>query len=417
MNAAGHTDDVKRFLDGSHRGRDPEETLRRVAPLLARCGITRVANLTGLDRVGIPVVAAYRPNARSIAVSQEHRGRRSPPPALRGSWKRSRCGTRSTARCRCGARQRWLCRASGRSAIWTDCRAPRAGRDDERHIRRLWAEGRNLFDGSALWCPLEIVDADYTRGAHDAAGTLLRSTNGLASGNGWSEAVGAHGLCELIERDAVSVWRARASHRGVVDGRVDPRERGRYRLSRAVVALRERRHRCRHLERERRHRGADLLRADPRSRDPRRARYGAPRERQGLSPPRRRSRCRARADGGGADPPDLRQRCPRRSLGRRLRPRASARQRSPLPRALLDDEPPLCPPSTTALCRSASTPRSMRMSRDFWTPCAASGSNRPSRSTWPPDTSEISVVRMIVPGLEGPDEHPAYVPGERALRA
>src|SRR5439155_960795 len=33
-------------------------------------GITRVANITGLDRIGIPVVTVCRPNARSLSVSQ-----------------------------------------------------------------------------------------------------------------------------------------------------------------------------------------------------------------------------------------------------------------------------------------------------------------------------------------------------------
>ena len=39
-------------------------------PLAARMGITRIAVLTGLDSIGIPVVAAVRPNSRSIAVHQ-----------------------------------------------------------------------------------------------------------------------------------------------------------------------------------------------------------------------------------------------------------------------------------------------------------------------------------------------------------
>ena len=33
-------------------------------------GITRLANVTGLDRIGIPVVQAVRPNSRSLSVSQ-----------------------------------------------------------------------------------------------------------------------------------------------------------------------------------------------------------------------------------------------------------------------------------------------------------------------------------------------------------
>src|ERR1700691_6759956 len=45
-----------------------EETLARISPLRSSFGITRVANLTGLDRTGIPVIMVCRPNARSTAV-------------------------------------------------------------------------------------------------------------------------------------------------------------------------------------------------------------------------------------------------------------------------------------------------------------------------------------------------------------
>src|SRR5690349_4818423 len=60
----------KRFRAGTHRTRDPATTLAHVLPLAPRMGITRVAVLTGLDVIGIPVVAAVRPNSRSIAVHQ-----------------------------------------------------------------------------------------------------------------------------------------------------------------------------------------------------------------------------------------------------------------------------------------------------------------------------------------------------------
>ena len=44
--------------------------IERVRPLMAAMGITRLADLTGLDRIGVPVFAAVRPNARSVATSQ-----------------------------------------------------------------------------------------------------------------------------------------------------------------------------------------------------------------------------------------------------------------------------------------------------------------------------------------------------------
>ena len=60
----------KTFRNGTHRAQNPSATLLRLKPLLPVMGITRVANVTGLDRLGIPVVMVCRPNARSIAVSQ-----------------------------------------------------------------------------------------------------------------------------------------------------------------------------------------------------------------------------------------------------------------------------------------------------------------------------------------------------------
>ena len=60
----------KAYLDGTHRSIDPAETVRRIKPFMADFGITRVANVTGLDWVGIPVVTVSRPNSRSLSVSQ-----------------------------------------------------------------------------------------------------------------------------------------------------------------------------------------------------------------------------------------------------------------------------------------------------------------------------------------------------------
>src|SRR6202020_1763686 len=60
----------KQHRDGTHRLVSPETTLARVRPLRPVMGITRIANITGLDCIGIPVTMVCRPNARSLAVSQ-----------------------------------------------------------------------------------------------------------------------------------------------------------------------------------------------------------------------------------------------------------------------------------------------------------------------------------------------------------
>src|SRR5439155_24761113 len=60
----------KVFWRGTHRVVPPEETIERARPLLPAMGITRIADVTGLDVIGIPVVMVCRPNSRSLAVSQ-----------------------------------------------------------------------------------------------------------------------------------------------------------------------------------------------------------------------------------------------------------------------------------------------------------------------------------------------------------
>src|SRR4051812_20202893 len=49
---------------------DPSVTRARLRGRLGDYGITRVANVTGLDRLGVPVLMAIRPNSRSLTVSQ-----------------------------------------------------------------------------------------------------------------------------------------------------------------------------------------------------------------------------------------------------------------------------------------------------------------------------------------------------------
>src|SRR5437879_13761819 len=60
----------KILREGTHRAESLQKTLEHVSRLAPVMGITRVANVTGLDPVGIPVVMVCRPNSRSVAVSQ-----------------------------------------------------------------------------------------------------------------------------------------------------------------------------------------------------------------------------------------------------------------------------------------------------------------------------------------------------------
>lgn len=69
----------------------------------------------------------------------------------------------------------------------------------------LWTEGRNLLDGSAVWVPYELVHVDYRLPQPPALGCYPVSSNGLGAGLTLAHA-SRHALCELIERDAYSLW-------------------------------------------------------------------------------------------------------------------------------------------------------------------------------------------------------------------
>src|SRR4051812_23015637 len=56
--------------NGTHRVVSPDETWQALRPLLEPAGITRVADLTWLDELGIPTVQAVRPASVTLSVSQ-----------------------------------------------------------------------------------------------------------------------------------------------------------------------------------------------------------------------------------------------------------------------------------------------------------------------------------------------------------
>ena len=54
----------KTYYGGTHRLLAPEDTLAKIEPHLSAIGVTRCADVTGLDRIGIPVFCAIRPQGR-----------------------------------------------------------------------------------------------------------------------------------------------------------------------------------------------------------------------------------------------------------------------------------------------------------------------------------------------------------------
>ena len=200
----------KRYRRGTHRAVMPDETVARLRPLMPVMGITRVANVTGLDVVGLPVVMVCRPNARSLAVSQ---GKGLDLSAARASGLMEAVEMYHAEHI--DLPLKW---ASYEELRYTHPvaeidRLPRSpqGRFHP-DLPLLWIEGRRIdavdaqtVHGPALWLPFELVHANYTVPAVPGSGGFSATTNGLASGNDLLEAT-LHGLCEIVERDARTLW-------------------------------------------------------------------------------------------------------------------------------------------------------------------------------------------------------------------
>jgi ribosomal protein S12 methylthiotransferase accessory factor YcaO len=61
---------AKHYWRGTHRLIDPKTTAARVHAFAEKLGITRIARVTGLDYIGIPVVMVIRPASRNLSVMQ-----------------------------------------------------------------------------------------------------------------------------------------------------------------------------------------------------------------------------------------------------------------------------------------------------------------------------------------------------------
>lgn len=199
-------DGPKLYREGTHRIVSPEGTLARMKPLAERMGITRLAVLTGLDRIGIPVAAAVRPNSRSIAV---HQGKGTTLAAAKASAVMEAAETFHAENVALPLRLATAEDIASMGPALDTARLPRAhGNMGDVTRRLLWLEGRDLATGEPLWVPHEVVTADYTASSQIGSTPVFQATtNGLASGNHWLEAA-LHGICEVVERDAVALWHA-----------------------------------------------------------------------------------------------------------------------------------------------------------------------------------------------------------------
>jgi YcaO-like protein with predicted kinase domain len=187
----------------SDRSCTPQETLNRIAPLLPAYGITRLARLTDLDRLGIPVWNAVAPNARSIVINQGKgvtdidaqvsAAMEALERAVAGNPPIDKRVTSWTALIDAGGRAERLHSLTG------------IGQDDIHPDELIeWVAGVDLMRGGTTYVPFAAIRLDRTKDER-----FWQSSDGLASGNTLDEAT-LHGLLERIERDAYALWQVQS---------------------------------------------------------------------------------------------------------------------------------------------------------------------------------------------------------------
>jgi ribosomal protein S12 methylthiotransferase accessory factor len=203
-------------LSSSLRASPPEATLARAKLAAGALGITRVTDITRLDRVGIPVYASIRPGAAEGSLCVNAGKGLRPIEAEVGAYMEAiEFALAEPAAKRVPI---FMARARDvldgrrrREAILDLC--PRLGAKIVVDAPMDCVEAEEITTGERALVPAELVFLPYRPNAR-FRGHFGTSSNGLASGNTVEEAT-VHALSELIERDIKSFEAIRDTSRPV----------------------------------------------------------------------------------------------------------------------------------------------------------------------------------------------------------
>ena len=195
------------YFKGTHRVIAPSKTIEINQDKLKTAGITRIADITDLDRVGLPIYTAIRPTAQEGGVSiyggkgisKDHaRASAMMEGFERYSAERQECDETVSARMSEISKYGKFIEPK---SLNLSKELEKRGLDD---LNLEWSISHDLISGNDYYIPTNAVFHPYD--AKDNADKLFKSnTNGLASGNILEEAI-LHGMLEVIERDAWSIF-------------------------------------------------------------------------------------------------------------------------------------------------------------------------------------------------------------------
>ncbi len=189
-------------LGGTLRACTPEQTLQKLQPLLLDVfGITRIADITGLDTIGIPVSICIRPNSKVLSTAQGK--------GITAELARISAIMESI--------EAWHAERIIGEVIYSSydelakiTPLPRIDHLMQSFIsypdvcsRSLpWLKVYDLMQQKFSYLPFALISLDTTA-IRVGQELFMGTSNGLAGGNTLEEAI-CHGLQECIERDCIA---------------------------------------------------------------------------------------------------------------------------------------------------------------------------------------------------------------------
>ncbi len=174
----------------------------RISALARRIGISRLANLTGLDRIGFPVVAAIRPISRNLTVSfgkgptLEHAKLSAIMEAAELFYSEAPPHQPLTAE--------FSALALG-SALDPENLGGFDPSIDMRQETFDWVQGFHVQSKQPVLVPWQVISMDFSVEARKHPRPLQFGATGLAADFDETRAI-LHGLHEVVERDCHNTW-------------------------------------------------------------------------------------------------------------------------------------------------------------------------------------------------------------------
>ncbi|MBF4469565.1 MAG: YcaO-related McrA-glycine thioamidation protein [Methanobrevibacter arboriphilus] len=199
------------YFSCTHRAIEPSKTIAEYKDKLKIAGITRVTDITHLDRIGIPVFSAIRPTAQdggvSIYAGKGAKKDQAKASAMMEGFERYSAEKQSIDDE--NSKLATLSEMDGEKFIHPDdliISNEVKSLDFEKERKIEWTLTKDIITENDYYIPSNAIFHPYIpKDAKNTSAIFKGNTNGLASGNVLEEAV-LHGMLEVIERDAWSIF-------------------------------------------------------------------------------------------------------------------------------------------------------------------------------------------------------------------